>query len=1281
MILSNIHSIKNRIIVIILIICVMTIGAAITIVTVLDIKRIKKNMADQASIAAGLVGQTCVSALTFNYPDTAENNLKMLQTFPGMINAWIVDAKGGIFATLGSKEAIDPVFSEFPQETFHYRGGYLHVGVPILYQGSVYGMIYLKISPEIKKEIYSRILIAALLGIILLIIAFFLANIAQKIISDPILLLAKTAEQISIKADYSIRLENTDKSEVGVLYDSFNNMLETIAARKNERDLAEQNLIFKEQVIESSTGGVATTDLEGLVTYSNPAFLKMFGYIEVSNVMGRSFSMFLESGEAFEFMLASLSRQRTWSREINARQKDGALFNAVISADTIVDEKDQPVSFVITVSDISELRRTTQALERENLLKTAHQAISDRLRGVQMIPELASGLLTGLSEFINFQVGAIYILDQNGNLSLKGGYALPEKIAFKDEFITGQSLIGQAALQKKILQISDIPQNYHTISSGSGQALPRYLLVVPFIYNNEVKGVMEIGAFNAFRPANLELLSRLNETVGIAINTSQANEKLQELLETTQMQSEELMAQTEELQAQQEELQQANEELEEQTQILEEQQADIRKKNQELEKTSRLVAQKARDLEITSQYKSEFMANMSHELRTPLNSILLLSDVLIENKEGSLSEKQIQFVRNIHESGSDLLALINDILDLSKIESGQMELFLEDTPLIEFELMAKRIFEPIATQKNLSFTIQIDPLLPREILTDRQKAEQVIKNLISNAFKFTSQGGITFAIERPEEKSLPEGLNPEKTVAFKVTDTGIGIPKDKFSIVFEAFKQVDGTTSRKYGGTGLGLSISREIAQYLGGTITLDSEVGKGSVFTLYLPYMTEESSALKPKKDLFKKTGRCNSLNHLSEKSFKPGAASSENAEAISDDRYTITFEDRSVLIIEDDPGFAQTLYDLAREQGFKVIVASDGEAGLHFADFYRPSAIILDLGLPGIDGWTVMERLKKNLKTRHIPIHIISAEGIRQKALRMGAIGFLTKPVSLEKLDAVFKKFTHILSKPVRNALVVEDDEEQCKSIEKIIGNGDVKVYCAHTVLKAKKMLRETEVDCLILDLNLPDESGAELLSFIKEDQDLSIIPVILYTGNPLTGKEKEILEAYANNITVTEAESPARLLDETTLFLHRVEENLSEPNRKVLRQLYEKEGRLKGKKILLVDDDMRNVFAINNILEEKGMEIIISKTGIEALECLKNDPKINLVLMDMMMPEMNGYEAMKEIRKQKQFEKLPIIALTAKAMKGDRAKCIEAGANDYLSKPIDKEKLFSMIRVWLY
>ncbi len=1286
MILPNIDSIKNRIITIIVVICLVTLSAGFIISTVMDIKRIKSNLADQASIAAKLVGASCVSALTFDYPKTAAKNLKTLKSFPGILNAWLLDSKGAVFAGYDPSNKLPEKFSNTDKRFFSYEDNFLYVLEPVVYQGKTYGSILLQISPEIKKEIQSRVLIASILVLCLVFIAFLLANFAQKVISAPILTLAEISEEISSNTNYTILPDHENKGEIGILYNSFNKMLKTIKKREEQRDLAQSTLLFKEQVIESSTGAVATTDQQGVITYINPAFMKLFRYIDPKNVLGRSFSSFLDNKDTLELMLSSLSRKTQWMHETQARLKDGALCDVILSADTIFDTLNQLESIVITVSDVSELRAITRELEKENRLKTGLQAISDRLRGFQEISDLTTNLLTGLNRFIDFQIGAAYIPDSDGTLVLKGSYAIYEDKTFMTRINPGQGIIGQAALEKRIIHITDIPENYFQISSGSGQAVPNSLLAVPIVFNDELMGILELGSFNTFDPMDVELLEHLGETAAIAIYTSMANERRQELLEKTQAQSEELISQTEELQSQQEELEQTNQELEEQAQTLEEQQIDIKKKNIELEKTSWLVEQKAKDLEITSRYKSEFMANMSHELRTPLNSILLLSDVLAGNKSGNLTEKEIYFAKNIYDSGTDLLSLINSILDLSKVESGRMELFLEEIALPDIQSVMERTFLPFAEKKALSFSVYLDKDLPKAMISDKQKMDQILKNLLSNAFKFTSQGSVTLSIKRPSArtKDLPMEMDPEKTISFIVSDTGIGIAKDKTDIVFEAFKQVDGTTSRKYGGTGLGLSISKEIAKLLGGTITLSSEAGKGSSFTLYLP---DTLSLPKDSEDQQQERPDENSraVDTPSFDGQKPAVSAPDMIEtqsfAVNDDRHTLTHDEKSVLIIEDDPGFAKILCDHAREQNFKTIVAEDGEAGLHLADFYRPSAIILDLGLPGIDGWSVMERLKKNLKTRHIPIHIISAEKPKQKAMEMGAVGFLAKPADLKAMNEVFSKFSRILSKPVNNVLVVEGNDDQCQCIKKIIENTGVNISCAFSAQEAEQLLRQMDFDCLIIDLNLSDFSGLDLLSVIEKDKLLCAIPVIVYSENPLSEKEEKILEKYAHSITVKSADTPERLLDETILFLHRVETSLSEPNRQVLRQLYEKESVLKNKTVLVVDDDMRNVFALNNILEEKGLKIRAAKTGFEALSSLAKHPDTDIVLMDIMMPEMDGYKAMKKIREQKRFEKLPILALTAKAMKGDRAKCIEAGANDYLSKPVDREKLLSMIRVWLY
>ena len=1280
--LIPIHSIRFQIIAIILIISMVILGAGFFISLVMDINHIKKNLADQATVAGTLVGQSCVSALTFDYPRTAEKNLKSLSTFPGMINAWVYNHEQ-LFAAYDTTDPDPPGLASSRMQTYQYKDGFLHLSIPIIYQDAKYGMIFLKISPEFRKEIYDRAAIALAVFICLLFLSYLLATFAQKWIAAPILELAGIAEQISEDADYDVRLKPRTQGEIGTLYISFNNMLKAIHQREIERDVAQADLMFKEQVVEFSTAAVVTTDLKGVVTYTNPAFIKLFRYDKAGNIVGKFFHHFLESHEPFERMLASLGRQRDWIHETKAVAMDGAfLFDVIISADTIYDESGAPINYIITVSDISELRKATRVLEKENRFRTGLQAISDRLRGAQKIEDLAHNLLVSLTQHIDFQIGATYIAGENSELRLRGSYAIYNPADFMPGFEPGEGIVGQAALEKKTILVTDIPENYFSIHSGLGRAVPNTILAVPFVYNNQVMGVLEIGSFSSFDTNDFELLERLNETVAIAIYTSLANRRMQDLLETTQSQSKELLSQTEELQAQQEELQQANEELEEQTQALEEQQEEIKKTNRELEKAAWLVDRKARDLEITSRYKSEFMANMSHELRTPLNSILLLSEVLSNNKEKNLSDKQVNFAENIYEAGSDLLTLINSILDLSKIESGKMELSFEQVEFVALKSIICRTFQSFAEKKGLAFSVHIDRGLPPFVITDKQKVEQVLKNLISNALKFTSQGSVMVRIKRPEKggERLLSSVNAGKTIVFEVADTGIGIPEDKITVVFEAFKQVDGTISRKYGGTGLGLSISKEIARLLGGEITLSSQPGKGSIFTFHLP----EAVALPAK---VQEEGRLPSLVKSvaaidAEDLYSPLAGKTEAVSAdFQDDRHSFKPDDQTVLIIEDDSDFLKILYDHAHEQGFKVITALDGEDGLHLADFHRPSAIILDLGLPGIDGWTVMERLKKSIRTRQIPVHIISAETIKKKALQMGAVGFLTKPVNIEKLEKVFDKFKLILSRPVGNVLVVENDRSHCQMIRDIIARNGIRVSCTYSGKKAQALLLRNTFDCLILDLDLPDMSGFDLLSIIEKYDRLKAVPVIVYTGNPITPTERTRLEKYARKIIVRSADTPEKLLDEVSIFLHRVETRLSTSARKVLQQLYKKESVFEGKTVLLVDDDMRNIFAIYTVFEEKGLNIHIAKTGVEAIQRLEENPDTDIVLMDIMMPEMDGYQAMREIRKQKRFKKLPIIALTAKAMKGDRAKCIQAGANDYLSKPVDREKLLSMIRVWLY
>ncbi|MFQ5865833.1 MAG: response regulator [bacterium] len=960
---------------------------------------------------------------------------------------------------------------------------------------------------------------------------------------------------------------------------------------------------------------------------------------------------------------------------------------------------------------ISNIKNHIEENERQNWLKSGQAELNDKIRGELDVVTLSQNIIKYLANYLKAQIGAVYLHDENSTLRLVGSYAYTRRKNLSHEFKIGEGLVGQAALEKKSILITNVPDDYVKINSGLGERAPRNILVKPFLYEGEVKGVIELGSFREFTDAHLDFLEQAAENIAITFNSAQSRVRMKELLEKTQQQSEELQAQQEELrqtneeleeqaealkesqsrlEAQQEELRQNNEELEKQARILEKQRDEIKKKNTDLEKAQQNLEEKAKDLELTSKYKSEFLANMSHELRTPLNSLLILSKLLYDNKEGNLSDKQVEFAKTIHSAGSDLLNLINDILDLSKVEAGMMELHVEEIKIRDLAKNFQRNFKFLAQEKGLEFKIEWSDDVPSHIRTDSQRLEQIMKNLLSNAFKFTEKGRITLSFGRPTDGMVlsNSNLDPKEAIAIAVSDTGIGISEDQQKLIFEAFQQSDGTTNRKFGGTGLGLSISRELANLLGGEIQLRSKDGVGSTFTLYLPLSIDPVAHVR--KHLQHQTQMTdmkdgNSRRRVTEVSPKSKMPESNKQQLshnkFQDDRDDICQSDRTILIVEDDPKFAKILLELTQEKGFKCLIAEDGETGLHFAHHYKPSAIMLDIGLPGMDGWAVMQRLKENPETRHIPVHFMSASDKTLEAMRMGAIGFLSKPVSMEDLEKTFRKIEEMISKTVKNLLVVEDDENQRNSILELIGNGDVKTLAVGTGTEAYNILKANTVDCMILDLGLSDMSGFELLEKVKKDTNISRLPIIIYTGKELTRQEEEKLRKYAESIIIKGVKSPERLLDETSLFLHRLEADLPEEKKKMLRMVHNKEAILKDKKILLVDDDMRNVFALSNILEENGMQTLIGKNGKEALQCLNRNPNIDLVLMDIMMPEMDGFEAMREIRKQERFRKLPIIALTAKAMKGDRNKCIEAGANDYLSKPIDADKLLSLLRVWLY
>lgn len=972
------------------------------------------------------------------------------------------------------------------------------------------------------------------------------------------------------------------------------------------------------------------------------------------------------------------------------------------------------------------LRDAVEQNKRQNWLKTGQTELNNRMRGELNIKELSQNIICFLTSYLDAQVGLLYFVARPDVLKLVGSYALGKEKRLAKAIKFGEGLAGQTALENLPIHITNIPRENIKIRMGFGDIIPQDVIVLPFSYEGNVIGVIEIASLHQFTEIHIEFLNQSLENIAIALNSAESRRQLKDLLKKTQEQAEKLQSQQEELrqsneelegqtraliasetnlQSQQEELRVINEELEERTKALEKQKSDIQEKNRELLSARKELEKKARDLEEVSKYKSQFLANMSHELRTPLNSILILSQLLSNNKDANLSAKQVEFSRTIHSSGSDLLVLINEILDLSKIEAGMMEIRIESISIEGFINDLRRVFKPVAANKGLEFITEITgDHLPSTFDTDGQRSQQVVKNLLSNAFKFTDEGSVTLRAcqPAPEINLSRSGLKHNETIAFSVIDTGIGIPEDKREVIFEAFRQEDGTTSRKYGGTGLGLSISRELAELLGGEIQMDSVRGKGSTFTLYLPLKLTPIDSQKKRSPLpttedeepevetvpTRDTPSEPPISREEEKEAPPPPPSTTKISTkeidrgeIRDDRRVIKPGDKTLLIIEDDSRFSEVLLELARAKGFKCIVAEDGETGLHFADFYKPGAIILDVGLPGIDGWQVMDRLKTSPETRHIPVHFMSASDKPADAMKMGAIGYLSKPVNSEALEDAFSKIEKMIAKPVKKLLVVETDEIQKQKIIDLMGSGDVATVTVKNGTEAFNALRHEDFDCLVMDPDIPDIPGFELLDKIYNEKDISLLPIIIYSARELTDIEKEKLEQYAKMATIKDVRSPERLLAETTLFLHRVASDLPEAKQQMISRMIDKESLLKGRKILIVDDDMRNVFALTSILEEKGMVTIVGKNGKEGIERLESIHDIDLVLMDIMMPIMDGYEAMRLIRKDKRFEKLPIIALTAKAMKGDRHKCVAAGANDYLAKPVEPAKLLSLLRVWLY
>jgi CheY-like chemotaxis protein/signal transduction histidine kinase/HAMP domain-containing protein len=925
---------------------------------------------------------------------------------------------------------------------------------------------------------------------------------------------------------------------------------------------------------------------------------------------------------------------------------------------------------------IDNLRLTTDRNTEQDWLKTNLARFTGMLQGQRDLTTVGRMLLSDLVPLVKAHQGLIYQMDPEKAPRLKilasyGNSEGPNGKTYPPQIELGDGLIGQCAADMRRIVVSDVPPD--TVPVGSGallHALPRSVAVFPVVFEGQLKAVLGLASLNELATAHIAFLEQLTASIGIVLNSIEATMRTEGLL----VQSQQLAT---ELQTQQTELQQTNEQLAQKAQQLAEQNAEVERKNQEIEQARRALEEKATELSLTSKYKSDFLANMSHELRTPLNSILILGQQLGENPDGNLTPRQVEFARTIHGAGSDLLNLITDILDLSKIESGTVSVDAEEISISSLLETLVRPFRHEAENRRLSFDVQTDPELGRAIVTDAKRLQQVLKNLLSNAFKFTEQGGVRLSVLSAvagwsADHPILDGA--DRVVAFEVSDTGIGIPPEKQRSIFEAFQQADAGTSRKYGGTGLGLAISRELANLLGGELQLrHSAPGAGSSFTLYLPedYVGPTVSS---------ETTGGRDVPNQQPAAYHTVRVVDRPVEPIPDDRDNLEAGDAVLLIVEDDPHYAHVLADLSRNKGFKVLVATRGTDALALASQFKPTAVSLDVFLPDMLGWTVLSLLKQDPATRHIPVQMVTLDEDRQHGLARGAFAFVTKPTTTEGLEEAITRLRDFAPRRKR-LLVVEDDAAERISITELLGHDDIDIVSVGTGAEALAALREQSFDCAVLDLRLPDMSGFEVLERLRDGASSSELPVVVFTGKELSPEEDAQLHTLARSVVVKGVESPERLLDETALFLHRVVSDLPPAKQQMLDLLHRSDDDLVGKSVLVVDDDVRNIFALSSVLERRGMIVLTAGTGREAIELIESTPSLAIVLMDIMMPEMDGYETMRVIRRNPSFVRLPIIALTAKAMKGDREKCLEAGASDYLAKPVNTEQLLASLRMRLH
>ena len=967
------------------------------------------------------------------------------------------------------------------------------------------------------------------------------------------------------------------------------------------------------------------------------------------------------------------------------------------------------LSVLIAFATYVLIRRQFLTQDDEERRRRSEQQIASVEASAAKIAVIEGGVRRIGESFVRYlceKTGALaanLYLESDGILHIAAGYLVEEsggKLTFesarRNSFKFGEGLIGRAALSENVEVVENIPNDYFTIQSSFGERKPSVLMLAPILFQGERFGAIELASFSKPHDEQLGLLNTAVKSVAGGLAKARNQERQQQLLEETQRQAEELQMQQEELrttneeleeqakaltqaqarsQLQTEELRQMNEELEQQTKTLEAQQETLSLKNQALETSRRSLEEKAKEIERTSAYKSEFMAKMSHELRTPLNSLMILATILQENKKGNLDDQQVEFARTIYEAGTDLLDLINDILDLSKIEAKKLQVKAEVLNVRQFLDQISALFVPQAEARGLKLRVDVAEGVPEKITTDRQRLQQILRNLIGNAMKFTESGSIT----------LHANETPEKRIAISVQDTGIGIPPEKIRLIWEAFEQADGSISRRFGGTGLGLTISRELTQLLQGDINVESEAGKGSRFTVQLPPELQVDDVTQaPVTSEPPRTTPAPAPTARHESSPKtaeaPRADGSDRAELAEQALKSIRAGDRTILVVEDDPKFSASVAEAVRMQSFTPICVADGETALELLKRHTPLAILLDIHLPGINGLALLDVIKKNSTWRGVPIHMISALERQQSALRMGAIGYLAKPVTIDGVRGALSRIENVLERKVKRLLVVEDDSRQRSLISELLAGADVEIKAIGTGKEALEVLKNQGADCVVLDLKLPDMTGFELLEKLDSERGLSLPPIIIYTGKDLNRDEEDRLRRYSDSIIIKGAKSPERLLDEVSLFIHRIEADLPQDKRAMLNTMRGKDRVFEGRSLLLVDDDLRNLFALTSALESKGFEITVARDGLEAVEKLETGPRPDLVLMDIMMPRMDGFEAMKRIRANPRFRELPIVALTAKAMAGEHERCVQAGASDYLPKPIDLSNLLSVLKVWL-